>query len=619
MSDRYKDQEYEGVVALRILLSVFMLVSIRAYAQAEAPRFVEGQVIIKFKKGTSVQSFNAQSASIMGMQHQGGWSNLNLQIYSTATMATVQGTIEELQNNPDVEYVEPNYILSKTELEAGPLMTKESLEASGDYDAQSGFTTMTAAVIHAEDAWAAGVGTATPVVAIIDSGVDMAHPALADAIWSNSGEIAGNGMDDDHNGYVDDIRGWDFVQGDNNPSDGDGHGTHVAGIVRGTTEDLFSIGTAKIRIMPVRFLDNTGSGSTADAIKAIYYAVNNGATILNNSWGGSSYSRALLEAIAYSYQQHTLFVAASGNATQNTDTRPMYPASYDVPNILSVAATDDTDTLAWFSNYGSSSVQVAAPGQGIYSSYPSNQYRSMSGTSMATPFVAGIAALMAREQPSMWGYQLKQLIMSTGDYKAGLTTKVSTATRVNVLSAVTGAQNSSLSLSQPDYQLSVSGADRGVASSLAGGGCGRVTKMYSDFNKSDGGGGQLDLALVLLVSIPVLMVVMARSKKRGYERKHERFEMESTVKMKIGDKTFEGKVDTISMGGAGINMPVHLEAGSVLTMSIAAPDGRESITVQGKIVWSNESQDYGISFAQVEEGVQDTIQQWTTSLAKSRG
>jgi hypothetical protein len=216
----------------------------------------------------------------------------------------------------------------------------------------------------------------------------------------------------------------------------------------------------------------------------------------------------------------------------------------------------------------------------------------------------------------MWGYQLKQILLESGDHKSNLENVVATSSRVNVLKSVENAQNASVESAQPDYQISASAADRELASSLAGGGCGRVTTMYGDFNKSDWSGGRLDLALLLLVAVPVLMVLFRKKKK--YNRRFERFEIASTVRMMVGDQVYEGRVNTISAGGAGLNVPAHLEEGSVLTMSIASPDGKESITVQGQVVWSHENEKYGVSFAQVENGVQQTIRRWTLGLAKSR-
>jgi subtilisin family serine protease len=591
-------------------------------SEAVAQDFVPGEVIVKFKSGTSVQNFNASSGRAMGMSHRGGWSAMNLHQYALPAGKTVGVSIAELSANPDVEYVEPNYILRKVADEAIQILSRLELENLGVISIMAGAFTQTSADIQAEAAWAAGAGTATPIVAIIDSGIDLDHSTLGDALWVNPGEVAGNNIDDDNNGYIDDVNGWDFVQNDKLPDDVDGHGTHVAGIVRGTTQNLFAfpVETPKLKLMAVRFLDDNGAGSTSNAIKGIYYAVNNGATILNNSWGGSSYSRSLLEAIVYSYDRHTLFVAAAGNSNKNNDVTPMYPASYDVPNILTVAATDDSDTRAYFSNYGSSSVAVASPGVSIYSSYKLNGYTTLSGTSMATPFVAGIAALMAREKPTMWGYQLKQLVNSTADVKAALSGIVSTSARVNVLSAVTGAQSATVSFSQPAYSMAVSSADRSLASSISGGGCGRVHKMYQDFNQKQGrgggSGGGVDLAFLAVLLVPILVMAYRSRKQPGYKRRHERFAMESMLKMKFGDKEFVGTVDTISLGGAGINVAAALESGSLLTMTIASPDGKESVTVQGQVVWRSASQNYGVSFAHLEDSVQQTIQGWTTALAR---
>lgn len=559
----------------------------------------------------------------MGMSHRGGWSSMNLHQYALPAGKTVGVSMAELQADPDVEYVEPNYILRKVSDDPIQVLTREELESMGGISIFAGTFTQTAANIQAEQAWAIAAGSGMPVVAVIDSGVDMTHSTLSNAIWTNTGEIAGNGIDDDNNGYIDDVNGWDFVDNDKTPNDGDGHGTHVAGIVRGTSQNLFAspVESPLMKIMPVRFLDNYGAGSTSNAIKAIYYAVNNGARILNNSWGGSSYSRALIEAIVYSYDRHTIFVAAAGNSSTNNDVSPMYPASYDVPNILSVAATTDTDSRAYFSNYGATTVHVASPGVAIYSSYKLNGYTTLSGTSMATPFVSGIATMMAREKPDMWGYQLKQLILSSSVVKSSLSGVVSSSARVNVLNAVSASQSAIVSYSQPGYSMSVSSADRSLASSLSGGGgCGRVHKMSQDFNRNNGRGegGGVDLSFLALIVIPIAVAVYrARQTAPGaYKRKHERFSIESSMRMKLGDKVFEGKVDTISLGGAGINVQAALDSGSLITLTIASPDGKESVTVQGKVVWCSEKQNYGVSFAHLEAGVQQTIQGWTAALAK---
>ncbi|MGE3974519.1 MAG: S8 family serine peptidase [Bdellovibrionales bacterium] len=602
-----------------LLFSVGMTFSSLLYAQD----YVPGEVIVKFKSGTSVQNFNASSGRMMGLSHRGGWSSMNLHQYSLPAGTTMTASISELSANPDVEYVEPNYILRKSSDEPVQVLSRQDLESLGGISILAGSFTQTGAGIQAEDAWAVAVGTGMPVVAVIDSGMDLTHSALQDALWVNSGEIANNGVDDDNNGYIDDVNGWDFVDNDKTPNDGDGHGTHVAGIIRGTSQNLFATPTETplMKLMPVRFLNNSGSGSTSNAIKAIYYAVNNGAKVLNNSWGGSSFSRALLEAIAFSYDQHTIFVAAAGNSSANNDVSPMYPASYDVPNILSVAATTDADTRAGFSNYGANSVHVASPGVAIQSTYKLNSYTPLSGTSMATPFVAGIAAMILREQPTMWGYQVKQVIVAGAESKAALSGIVSTSARVNVLNAVTGAQAAALNFSQPGYSIAVSSADRSLASNISGGGCGRVQKMYQDFNNKQGrGSGGVDFGFLLLMAVPfAIMAYRARTQKSpGFKRKYERFSIESSMKMKVGDKVFEGTVDTISLGGAAINVAAALESGSLLTLTIASSDGKESVTVQGKVVWKAESESYGVSFAHLDEKVQSTIQSWTAGLAAQK-
>lgn len=584
---------------------------------AWAQDYVPGEVIVKFKRGASVSSFNRSRANSLGLQHRGGWAGLNLHQYKVGAVG-VRAAIEDIQNDPDVEYVEPNYILRK-----GQVLTPTGFYSQSDLSSQSvstlaGVFSQTSAAINVEAAWTAGAGTAEPIVAIIDSGMDMDHTALADALWVNAGEVAGNGIDDDNNGYIDDVNGWDFVQGDNSPEDGDGHGTHVAGIVRGTTQNLFAspVEAPKLKLMILRFLDNTGVGTTSNAIQAIYYAVNNGAQILNNSWGGSSYSRALHDAINYSYQQHTLFVAAAGNSSVNIDSSPLYPASYDVPNVLAVAATSDADTLAYFSNYGPNTVQIASPGVLILSSYKNNGYSYLSGTSMAAPFVAGMAALMLREKPGMWGYQLKNLIVASADSKAALSNKVGSGSRVNALQAVSNTQITSLSLSQPTYSVATSNSARSVASSSGGGGgggggCGRVTKLYNKFDGGKNSGG-FDFSFLLIGLLPVLYMLYRRQK-LGYKRKYERYSIQSTMKMKLGDQEVEGQVNTISLGGAGMNVQALLEEGSVMTMILSSPDGKDSISVQGKVVWKADAKKYGVSFEGIDELTQTKISAWVKS------
>ena len=252
--------------------------------------------------------------------------------------------------------------------------------------------------IDALEAWQVSQGSSNVVVGVLDSGVDYTHPDLASQMWVNPGEdCAGcrsNGLDDDANGYVDDWRGWDFAGNDNDPMDDNGHGTHVAGTIGARQDSQGVVGVSwRVRLMPLKFIGANGEGTAADAVRAVLYAAANGAQITNNSYGGDGFSQAMLDAIQTSDAAGSLFVAAAGNDFSNNDEAPVYPADYDVPNVLTVAASDHFDRKAWFSNYGAASVDLAAPGFGIYSTWPGGGYRSSDGTSMAAPHVAGAAAL----------------------------------------------------------------------------------------------------------------------------------------------------------------------------------------------------------------------------------
>jgi subtilisin family serine protease len=250
--------------------------------------------------------------------------------------------------------------------------------------------------------------------------VDISHPDLKNNIWANSDEVAGNRIDDDKNGYIDDVNGYDFANNDASVYDrdpisgtGDEHGTHVAGTI--AAEGNNSLGVIgvnwKARIMPLKFLGPDG-GYTSDAVEALNYAVAEGAKISNNSWGGGGFSQTLLDAINRADASGHLFVAAAGNGGSDgvgddNDATPHYPSNYNSSNIISVAATDSKDAIAGFSNYGATSVDVAAPGVGILSTLPGDTYGSCSGTSMATPHVAGVATLAKTKAPGWDDAQLK--------------------------------------------------------------------------------------------------------------------------------------------------------------------------------------------------------------------
>ena len=348
--------------------------------------------------------------------------------------------IRSLERDGRVAYAEPNFLLH-ADAPNDPFMTR--LWGLDNFGQTVNWTAGAPdADIDAREAWSVSTGSPDVVVAVVDTGVDFSHPDLAPNIWVNQGENCSgcrtNGVDDDGNGYVDDWRGWDFVNGDNNPTDDQGHGTHVSGTIAAVGDNGIGVAgvTWSTRIMPVKFLSAAGTGTVADAISAILYASANGATILNNSWGGDEFSQALLDAIEQADASGALFVAAAGNDYTNTDVTPNYPSGYDAPNVVSVGATDSFDHKAWFSNYGSKSVDLGAPGTSIYSTWPGGSYRFEDGTSMATPHVAGAAALAKAVFPGASGVGLKALLLRSVDPISALSGTSRTGGRLNVDHAV---------------------------------------------------------------------------------------------------------------------------------------------------------------------------------------
>ena len=288
--------------------------------------------------------------------------------------------------------------------------------------------------IAAPAGWLRAAGAGTVTVAVIDSGVDVAHQDLASRVWHNPGETA-NGIDDDGNGLVDDVTGWDFASGNASvydAADGESHGTHVAGTIAARRNN--GIGVAGVadnaRIMPLKFIRPAG-GATSNAIAAIRYAVANGARVINASFGSTTYSPALCDAIAEAGAKKVLVVAAAGNDGTNNDQAPFWPANCPATTLLSVAATTSVDGLASFSNRGLQ-VDVGAPGQSVYSTIPGNQYDYRSGTSMAAPHVSATAASALGIRPELVPWQLITAIVEGGDPVASLAATTSTGRRLNL-------------------------------------------------------------------------------------------------------------------------------------------------------------------------------------------
>lgn len=294
--------------------------------------------------------------------------------------------------------------------------------------------------IDAPEAWEITTGSRSIRVGVIDTGINYNHPDLAANIWTNPREIAGNGIDDDNNGFIDDVRGWDFANNDADPNDDDGHGTHCAGVIGALgNNELGIVGVNwEVSLVPIKFLNSEGEGVTSDAVSSVNYATALGLDLTSNSWGGGTNSQTLSNAIAQAGAANRLFIAGAGNDGRNNNSRPFYPSSFNLDNIVAVAASDRTDTLATFSNYGSTSVDLAAPGVDIRSTVYSNSYELRSGTSMATPHVAGAAALVLANNGPLTAAKLKSILLGNVDPIASMAGRTVTGGRLNVAAAVMG-------------------------------------------------------------------------------------------------------------------------------------------------------------------------------------
>ena len=296
--------------------------------------------------------------------------------------------------------------------------------------------------ISAPTAWDTWKGDSNFTVAVIDTGIDYNHEDLKDSIWKNTKEIAANNVDDDGNGYIDDVMGWNFYWANNNPMDGNGHGTHCAGTIAGKGNN--GVGVAGVswdaKLMPVKVLSDSGSGYNFDIYEGIMYAVNNGAKVTSNSYGGGGASSLIATALTAAQNKGVLFVAAAGNESTAASSYPAY-YSKTFDNVISIASTDQNDGLSSFSNYGDG-VNIAAPGRDILSTVPNNGYQSYSGTSMATPHVAGLATLIWSQKPSLTYLEVKDAILSTGDAVPGLVGKVDRGARINAKKALDKASAS---------------------------------------------------------------------------------------------------------------------------------------------------------------------------------
>jgi subtilisin family serine protease len=402
-----------------------------------------GEVLVKFKRGTRA-SERQQTHAVEDVDVLSEIREIGVERVRTRRGESTEALLQRYRQNPLVEYAEPNIIYHARIVPNDPRFSDLwGLHNTG----QSGGTVD--ADIDAPEAWDGQIGSPGIVVADIDSGMDLNHPDLAANLWINPGEIAGNGIDDDGNGYVDDYRGWDFANNDNNPSDDGGHGTHTAGTIAAVGNNGVGVtGVAwQAKIMPLKFLNASGNGFTSDAVDAVLYAANMGVKITNASWGcngASCYSQALEDAIAYANAAGMLFVVAAGNDGTNNDVTPDHPCVSTQPNVICVAATTRNDQRASFSNYGAATVDLGAPGATILSTVPNgsctfcdpSRYLFASGTSMAAPQVSGAAALILSQFPLFTVVQLKDTILGAVDPIPALAGITATGGRLNVQRAL---------------------------------------------------------------------------------------------------------------------------------------------------------------------------------------
>ena len=412
------------------------------------PAFIPGEVLVQFKAGANdsdvdraLGKINAEALEKVreGFLDNDGRGDLVLVRFQPDF--SMSAAIRELKDDPSVEFVEPNWIFTHQAVSTDPYYTNGSLW--GMYgDATSPANQFGS---QAGEAWAAGhTGSASVYVGVIDEGIQFDHTDLNGQVWTNPFDPV-NGTDDDGNGYVDDIRGWDFDGNNNTIYDGgtrgslDDHGTHVSGTIGAKANNGQGVVGVNwnVTLISGKFLGRRG-GSLANAVKAVDYFTDlktrHGLNIVatNNSWGGGGFSQALKDAITRANNANILFIAAAGNDGANNDTTASYPSGYDVPNVISVASITNTGALSSFSNYGATTVDIGAPGSGVWSTTAYNTYSSYSGTSMATPHVTGGAALYASTRPGSSAATIKAAILNSAVPTTSLSGKTVTGGRLNV-------------------------------------------------------------------------------------------------------------------------------------------------------------------------------------------
>ena len=414
-------------------------------ALSETRNFGRPEVLIKFKSNVSQETIERLTAQRHDRVEDRIESVAGLDAIDDLDNADADSIVSEYSKLPEVEYAEPNYDIEIENVADEPLVPvlphdpqfndQWALANSGQRGGKQG------ADVSATLAWSITTGSDKVVVAVLDSGVDYNHEDLEGNMWKRPASM--EPYHDEELGTIDDENGFSAIDSIRDPMDENGHGTHCAGIIGAEGENNLGIAGVnwKVQIMPLKFMNAGGFGTTKDAIEAINYVIDRkkagvNVRIISASWGSTQKSRALEDVIRKAYENDILFVAAAGNATANNDRVPHYPSSYNVPNVVSVAALDRHDQLATFSNYGPKSVAIAAPGVDILSTWLGNGYEEKSGTSMATPVVAGVAALVLAEHPRLSVDELKKKLLASTDPIVALKGKTVTGGRINAAKAL---------------------------------------------------------------------------------------------------------------------------------------------------------------------------------------
>ena len=425
----------------------------------------DGAALIRFRSGVS-----AAEASRIAARFGDGIIDRIESVNGLVAVADSDGIdaneLAAYRALPQVEYAESNYYIG---LEPEPHLAPSDLSvASRSARAREAFESLSRsgaepndpmfrdqwalansgqregtpqADIGAQRAWAQTTGSNTVVIAVLDSGVDYTHLDLAGNMWTRPAALAP--YTDAQLGAINDTHGFDAADRDGDPMDDNGHGTHCAGIIGAEGNNGVGITGVNwnVQIMPLRFMSRGGFGTTRAAIEAINYVIERkqagvNVRVISASWGSTQRSRALEDAIRRAGDEGILFIAASGNSSADADRSPHYPASYDLPNVISVAALNRRDELASFSNYGARRVHIAAPGAEILSTWLGNQFEEHSGTSMATPVVSGVAALVLAVEPNLSVRELRERLLSSVDSLDSLNGRVASGGRINAARAV---------------------------------------------------------------------------------------------------------------------------------------------------------------------------------------